>query len=56
MKKVAEGKLKYRTNLFIEPGQLEALHVLKEKTGVPIAAAVRVALRDYLAKHAKDLK
>jgi hypothetical protein len=45
-----------RTNLFIEKDQLEKLRKLKEKTGIPIAASVRVALKDYLVKHAKDLK
>ncbi len=45
-----------RTNLFIEPDQLKLLRRLKEKTGIPIAASVRIALRDYLKKHAKDLR
>lgn len=45
-----------RTNLFIERDQLNLLRKLKEKTGIPIAASVRIALRDYLAKHAKDLR
>lgn len=45
-----------RTNLMIEPDQLAKLRKLKEKTGIPIAASVRIALKAYLAKHAKDLK
>jgi hypothetical protein len=45
-----------RTNLYVEPDQLELLRKLKQNTGIPIAAAVRIALREYLAKHAKDTK
>jgi hypothetical protein len=45
-----------RTNLFIEPDQLALLRKLKEKTGIPISAAIRIALREYLAKRKNDLK
>lgn len=47
---------KNRTNLYIGPDQLVALRKLKENTGIPISASVRIALREYLKKRAKDLK
>jgi predicted DNA-binding protein len=44
---------KTRVNLYIEFAQKEALDLLTEKTGAPIAVHVRRALDDYLKKMSK---
>jgi predicted DNA-binding protein len=45
------ARLKELTTVYLDPGVLDALRDLSARTGVPMAAYIRAALREWLERN-----